>query len=150
MEASARTLIAHEDSGYREWGASGSVRLDPGASGRGLSFTLAPTVGAASSGVERLWSLEDARGLAANEEFEAERRLNAELGYGLGAFGGRGLATPYAGVSLADGGGRTWRTGVRLSLGQGLAVSLEGTREEAANDDAEPAHALTLRGAVRW
>ena len=62
IEASARTLLAHEDSGYEEWGASASVQLDPGASGRGLSFTLSPTVGAASSGVERLWSLPDGPG----------------------------------------------------------------------------------------
>ena len=65
IEASARTLLAHEDSGYEEWGASASVQLDPGASGRGLSFTLSPAVGAASSGVERLWSLPDARGRCA-------------------------------------------------------------------------------------
>ncbi len=49
-EAQARTLVAHEDSSYREWGASGSVRIDPGASGRGLSLTLAPAWGAASGG----------------------------------------------------------------------------------------------------
>ena len=41
VEANARKLIAHEDSGYEEWGAGGSVRLDPDASGRGLSLTLA-------------------------------------------------------------------------------------------------------------
>ena len=35
VEAKARTLIAHEDADYREWGASGSVRIEPGASGRG-------------------------------------------------------------------------------------------------------------------
>ena len=29
VEANARTLVAHEDSGYEEWGAGGSVRLDP-------------------------------------------------------------------------------------------------------------------------
>ena len=29
VEANARKLIAHEDSGYEEWGAGGSVRLDP-------------------------------------------------------------------------------------------------------------------------
>ena len=45
VEANARKLIAHEDSGYEEWGAGGSVRLDPGASGRGLSLSLAPGVG---------------------------------------------------------------------------------------------------------
>ena len=38
--------------------------------------------GAASSAVERLWSLEDARGIAANDAFEASGRLDAELGYG--------------------------------------------------------------------
>ena len=64
VEAKARTLIAHEDADYREWGASGSVRIDPGASGRGLSLTLAPAWGAAEGGAQRLWSLRDARGLA--------------------------------------------------------------------------------------
>ena len=50
VEARARTLIAHEDSDYREWGASGAVRLAAGERGRGLSFRLAPTWGV---GVER-------------------------------------------------------------------------------------------------
>ena len=45
VEANARTLVAHEDSGYREWGAGGSVRLDPGASGRGLSLDNCAGVG---------------------------------------------------------------------------------------------------------
>ena len=84
VEANARTLIAPEDLGYREWGAGGSVRLDLGASGRGLSLSLAPVWGTPSSGVERLWSARDAAGLAPGGEFEATQRLNAELGYGLG------------------------------------------------------------------
>ena len=62
VEASVRTLVAHEDSGYEEWGASGSVRLDPGAFGWGLSFSVAPTWGTPSSGAERLWSARDAAG----------------------------------------------------------------------------------------
>ena len=49
VEGEARVLIAHQDSDYSQWGAGGSVRLDPGASGRGLSLTLAPTWGVASS-----------------------------------------------------------------------------------------------------
>ena len=146
VEARARTLIAHEDSGYEEWGASASVRLDPGASGRGLSFTLSPTVGAASSGVARLWSLADARALEfGGERFEASRRLEAELGYGVGAFGG--LSTPYAGLSLGDGGGRTWRSGVRFSFGQAFNLGLEGSRSETG-DEAD--HAMRLRCAMRW
>ena len=74
--------MAHEASGYEEWGASGSVRIDPGASGRGLSFSLTPTWGAAGSGVEQLYGLEHTRGLAENREFDPKARLDAELGYG--------------------------------------------------------------------
>ena len=68
VEVNARTLIAHEDSSYEEWGAGGSVRLDPGASGRGLSLTLAPVWGTPSSGVDRLWSARDVAGLSVADD----------------------------------------------------------------------------------
>ena len=70
VEANARTLVAHEDSDYREWGAGGSVRLGPNASGRGLSLALSPVWGTPSSGVERLLSARDAAGLPPGGEFE--------------------------------------------------------------------------------
>ena len=149
VEANARTLVAHEDSGYREWGAGGSVRLDPGASGRGLSLTIAPVWGTPSSGVDRLWSARDAAGLAPGGEFEAESRLEGEVGYGFGVFGGRGVVTPYAGLGLAEAGDRTWRAGARWSLAPHLAMSLDGTRREPANDDA-PEHAVQFRFTLHW
>ena len=62
--------------------------------------------GTPSSGVDRLWSVRDAAGLAPGEEFEAERRLESEIGYGFGAFGGHGLVTPYTGLGLAEDGER--------------------------------------------
>ena len=148
-QAKARGLVAHEDSDYREWGASGSVRIDPGASGRGLSLTLAPAWGAASGGADRLWSLRDARQFAVNDAFDPAGRLDAEAGYGLGAFGGRGLMTPYAGLALSETGARAWRTGVRWTLGPGVAFGIEGTRGEPANDDA-PEHGLAFRATLRW
>ena len=149
VEANARTLIAHEDSGYREWGAGGSVRLDPGASGRGLSLALAPVWGTPSSGVDRLWSARDAAGLAPGGEFEAERRLEGEVGYGFGAFGGHGVVTPYAGFGLAEAGDRTWRAGARWSLAPHLAMSFDATRREPANDDG-PEHGVQFRFTLRW
>ena len=149
VEANARKLIAHEDSGYEEWGASGSVRLDPGASGRGLLLTLAPVWGTPSSGVERLWSARDAAGLVRDEDFEATRRLEGEVGYGFGAFGERGVITPYAGLGLAEAGDRTWRAGARWSLAPHLAMSLDGARREPANDDA-PEHGAQFRLTLRW
>ena len=50
IEGSLRTLVAHEDDGYEEWGASRSIRIDPGAAGRGLSLTVAPSFGSSSGG----------------------------------------------------------------------------------------------------
>ena len=149
VEVNARTLIAHEDSSYEEWGAGGSVRLDPGASGRGLSLTLAPVWGTPSSGVDRLWLARDVAGLAPGGEFEAERRLESEIGYGFGAFGERGLVTPYAGLGLAEAGNPTWRAGARWSLAPALAMSLDGARRAAANDNA-PEHGVQFRLTVRW
>ena len=153
MEARVRTLVAHEDSGYEEWGASGAVRLDPGASGRALSFSVAPTWGVASSGVDRLWSARDAQGLAPDGEFEPERRLDAELGYGFAAFGGRFTGTPNLGVGLSDG-VRDWRLGWRLTPGaqdrSGFELNLDAIRRESANDDEAPEHGVMLRGAIRW
>ena len=147
-----RTLIAHEDSGYEEWGASGAMRLGPGASGRGLSFRLAPTWGVASSGVDRLWSARDAQGLAPDGTFEPERRLDAELGYGLAAFGGGFTGTPNLGFGLSDG-AREVRIGWRLTPAaqdpSGFELNLDATRRESA-DDTAPEHAVRLGLGVRW
>ena len=149
MEAKARGLIAHEDGGFEEWGLGGSIRLDPGASGRGLSLSLAPSFGAASSGVDRLWSGQDTAGLAANDNFEPGGRLKTELGYGLGAPGNLGVVTPYAGLGLSDGGTRDWRLGTRWKIGPSFDLNLQGSRRESANDN-PPDHGLMMRGSLRW
>ena len=81
-------------------------------------------------------------------ERPAALRLEATAGYGLAGLGGLGVLTPNAGVSLAEGGGRTWRTGVRWQLGSNASLDLDGTRTEAANDDAE--HGIALRARLRW
>ena len=149
IEGQVRMLVAHEESGYEEWGASGAIRMTPSASGRGLSLTLAPVWGNAAGGAERLWSARDATVLAVGEEAEAEGRLEAELGYGLGLARMPGVLTPYAGVSFADGGGRSWRSGARWAIAPGAVLGLEATREEAANDNAME-HGVMLRGSLRW
>ena len=153
VDARVRALIAHEDSNYREWGASGSVRLAPGERGRGLSFSLSPTWGAPSSGVERMWSARDARGLAPGGGFEAAQGLQGELGYGLGLFGDRFTGTPNLGFGLSDS-AREYRVGWRLTSAVrgdiGFRVDLNATRREAANGNAPPEHGVMLSGAVQW
>ena len=149
VEGAVRTLLTHEETGYEEWGASGSIRIDPGPSGEGLSLSVSPSWGAASSGVDRLWSLSDASRLALDGAFEAGQRLEAEVGYGLGLRQTPGVLTPYVGISLADGGQRAWRSGMRWQIVTEAALSLEGTRSEAASGE-PPAHDVALRFEARW
>ena len=149
VEGAVRALVAHEDAHYREWGASGSIFIDPGAAGRGLSLSIAPTWGNAASAAARLWSARDAGGLVRADDFEAKSRLEAELGYGAGAPHGPGLVTPYAGLTLSGGAPRALRTGVRWNASQSATVSLEASREAQGSGEA-PANALTLRAEARW
>ena len=119
-EASGRYLVAHGDDAYREWGASASVRIDPGTPGRGLTLSVTPSWGAsATGGAGRLWSVRDARGLG-GRGFDAAMRLRAEVGYGLAAFRGKGAVTPFAGLSMAGSMGRDWRFGAQWTRGAAL------------------------------
>ena len=146
VDAAGRYLVAHEDAAYREWGASASVRIDPGTPGRGLTLSVMPSWGAsATGGAERLWSVRDARGLA-GYGFDAAMRLRADVGYGLSAFRGMGAVAPFLGLSTAGAMGRDWRFGARWTRGAALQMSLEATRRETAG--APPAHGIQF--GVTW
>ena len=130
IEGKARTLVAHDDSGYDEWGASFAVRIDPGSDGRGMSLSITPTWGNAASEAEQLWSTRTAEDLVGANEFEADRRIDAELGYGLGGPGGMGILTPYAAVSLTNGAERTLRGGLRWKASERATLGIEAARED--------------------
>ena len=136
VEGTVRGLVAHmKTSDYDEWGASANVRLAPGMNGQGLSLTLSPTWGAASSGIDGLWSRQTTAGLAPQGTRAAPTgRLNAEIGYGFAAPFSPGLLTPYAGTVLTDGAARTYRLGTRWTSMSGLTLNLEGQRQEPAAD----------------
>ena len=141
-------LAAHESGGYEEWGASGSLRLVPDPSGRGLSLSMTPSWGAQGQ-TGRLWDTAP-KSFAGTDDSEAPGgRLDTEVGYGLSALGGTG--TPYAGLGLGDSGARDWRLGWRFTSGRlhSLSLGVEATRREAANDNGAE-HGVTVRGALRW
>ena len=148
IEGHVRMLVAHEESGYEEWGASGAIRMTPSASGRGLTLSIAPAWGRTGSATERLWSAHDARGLGADNEFEAGGQLAMDAGYGVGLPGNCGVLTPYAGVTLGDAGARTMRTGTRWQLSPDVVVGLEATRQ--TSDASETDNQLRLRAALRF
>ena len=149
VEGNVRGLLTHSDEGYEEWGASGSVRLDPGVSGRGVSLSIGSVWGAASGGVEQLWSTGTTSGLALEDEFKAEGRLQTELGYGLRPPVGHGVLTPYTGLSLGEADSRMYRVGVRWQVAPEAAVSLEGTRGEGTGAESSES-GLMFRAAVRF
>ena len=129
LEGTVRGLLAHEDREYQEWGASGTLRLASGPDGRGLSLALAPTWGAAQSGIHGLWSWQTTQGLAPQETRGGQGgRLATDVGYGMPAPFGTGLLTPYAGTVLAESQTRTYRVGTRLRV-TGLTLNLEGQRQ---------------------
>ena len=71
--------------------------------------------------------------------------------YGLAAFGGAFTGTPNIGFGLSDT-ARDYRLGWRLTSAvpgdPGFEVSLDATRRETANDNAE--HGAMLRAVIRW
>ena len=151
LAANGRVLITHRDRGYDEWGAGGSLRVDPGAPGRGLALDVNSSWGTAASGVARLWALPDASELAGDRAVATVTagRLDAELGYGLGA--GDAVVTPYAGFTLDEGGDRAYRLGSRVSLGPSFSLSLEADRRERVGvQGVAPDMGVTLSGTVRW
>ena len=148
IEGQVRTLVAHEASGYEEWGMSGAIRVTPSSSGRGLTLSIAPAWGRTGSATERLWSAHDATALGADSEFEARSSLEMDAGYGFGLPGNRGVLTPYAGMTFGDAGNRTVRTGTRWQLGPDVVVGLEATRQ--TSDASESANELRLRAALRF
>ena len=144
LTATGHGLLLHEQAGFRQWGAGGSVRLDPGARGRGLALRVAPSWGIPAAG-DGLSSLPDASDWTDSAQGGPPARLDAELSYGLDAPGGSGLLTPYAGFALDSAGQRTWRFGSRLRLDPGFSLLLQGSRTDAAL----PHHSLTLAGSLR-
>ena len=153
FDVTARTLVAHEASGFRERGLGAALTFDPRpSSDRGVALSLRQTLGVASTGgADALMGRETLTGLGANDTGGA-RRLELTAGYGTAMFGGRFTGTPEVGVGLSDM-GRDYRLGWRLALGAvggtSFELSLEARRREPANDN-EAEHTAGFRLTARY
>ena len=153
FDLSARALLAHEASGFRERGLAAAFTWDPRPStDQGLTLNLRQTLGAASTGgTHALMSRETLAGLGTNDPGGA-RRLELTAGYGVALFGGRFMGTPELGIGLSDT-GRDYRLGWRLGRGSiggaSFELGLEATRREAANGN-EAGHAVGFRIGTTW
>ena len=146
VAAGGRALVIR-DGNYGEWGLSGLIQLDANAAGHGLSMSVRPTWGVTVSGVNGLWEHGTFDLLAGGQPGGL---VEAEIGYGLPAFGMAGVLTPFAAGALTDAGAHSLSLGGRLELGPAFDLILEAARSDSANADTEPVYDVTLEGSIRW
>ena len=145
VELQGRRLLAHGDDDYREWGARGTVQVDPGADGLGLSFRVQPSWGAPEGGIAAMWQPE--AGSMATEG-GATANLDAELGYGLRGWDRDTVITPLVGFGHSSADERLWRLGVRFDdagSAFGLDLALEGATLAGARS-----HSFLARCTLAW
>ena len=121
--------------------------MDPNAAGHGLMMSVRPTWGVTVSGVNGLWEHGTFELLVGGQPGGS---VEAEIGYGLPAFGTVGVLTPYAGASLTEAGAYSLSVGGRLELGPAFDLTLEAERSDSADPNAVPEHDVTLEGSIRW
>ena len=147
VELNVRGLLAHEDAEYEEWGFSGSLKWQPNEDGRGWAMEAGSSWGDTASGVNALWSRQDASGLVRAAGMDAARRFHAQLGYGFEGRRGRALWVPFF-ATESSAGQQAYRMGVKLTSGANLEAGLELGRRTGTRGMAEAA--FRLQGSMRW
>ena len=152
VDVRVRTLLVHQDEGFRERGVSVSFSYDPTPqTPLGFTARVAPSWGGqAMSGADALWGRDTMEGLGAAGPGSGDR-LDAELGYAL-PVGSRLVGTPRFGVTTSEY-GRDYRLGYSLAVVQGGAMSfqfgLDAQRRESLLQE-KPDHSLVGRLTVGW
>ena len=100
VQVDARTLLAHQDEDYGEWGVSGSVRWQPDERGHGWSMHVGSSWGVTASGVDAMWNDSSRGAFARGVVASAAQRYEAEIGYGLAGPKGGVLWYPFIGTQV--------------------------------------------------
>ena len=145
VQVDGRVLLTHRDRDYEEWGYSLSFAYKPGEDGRGLRYRAGSQWGATQSGVQSLWSLQNAGGLANGARTADGQRYTAELGYG---FGVRRLWYPYVATESGGASSQALRFGLKLNAGSALEAGLEIGRR--AHLSCQMENDIRLQWQARW
>ena len=146
-ELRARAVLGHADGAFEARGVSGALSWDPRPSSAiGPSLSLRPGLGA-SSPVATAGSF----AVAAPGGPPLEPRLEAALGYGLPAFGGRLVGVPELGAGLSAG-RKTVRLSWRLSPATRRSGSFDLLVEAARHmpSAGSPEHEVSVRIGARF
>ena len=140
----ARVLLFGGD--RSEWGIGGSILLQPGQQGQGLSLALQPSFGQTNASLSYLhldpFSFTDPNELALSSS-PLTARFNAELAYGFPT-ANHALLTPYIDASLAHS-SNTYTTGLRYQLDSGLNLDLSASHRQRSSGNNDNRFFLQLR-----
>ena len=155
MQAGMRGLASEEEAGFKKWGASGSISFDPDPSSPlGASFSvsqswrIAPQTG--FGGSQSIGMRQPATGISRSNIYGQPMRVEGEMGYGFPASGGKGVATPYAGVAFSDGGRSGVLLGFNLQTGKRFLLNFEGSTPENKKITLNSMPELRVRGLLKW
>ena len=146
VQVDGRVLLTHRDRDYEEWGYSLSLVYQPSEDGRGLRYQSGSQWGATQSGVQSLWSLQNAGGLANGARTANGQRYTAELGYGFGVVGR--LWYPYVATESGGASSQALRFGLKFNAGSALEAGLEIGRRAHLSGEME--NEIQLRWQARW
>ena len=142
LELRSRRMVAHNVGKFAVWGVSGSMVLDPGADGLGLSLRLQPSWGEPVNGSQDLWQQPAPDLQAVEGDGGTAARLSTEIGYGLTALEGRGTLTIRSGFEMEENDMRSLRLGGQLETGEALEFGLTGKRTLLTSG--KPDHGIVL------
>ena len=153
VDVRAQTLLVHQAEGFQDKGVAISFSYNPRPSTPlGFVARVSPSWGGqAVSGAEALWGSETMEQFGASGRHTSERRLKADLGYGL-LVGRRFVGTPRIGFGTSKY-GRDYRAGYGLALLNRERLHFElgvdvQRRESTLLNGTD--HGVLGRGTMRW
>ena len=72
------------------------------------------------------------------------------MGYGFSASGGKGVATPYAGVAFSDRGRSGVLLGLNLQAGRRFLLNVEGSTPKVRAISFDSMPEFRVRGLLKW
>ena len=99
---------------------------------------------------EREPLLRSVTGLSRATRYGQPLRLEGEMGYGFSSSGGKGVATPYAGVAFSDRGRSGLLLGFNLQTGRRFLLNVEGSTPQARAISFDSMPELRVRGLLKW
>ena len=114
LEAGGHMLLAHEERGFRQWGASLNMGFDGGVRGQGVQFLLVPSWGVPAMGSEGIWTAGRATDALMVDSFDQGMALETRFAYGLDLSRRRGLLTLFTELGRSAGMASSLRVGGEL------------------------------------